>query len=190
LSKENNVLWQEERKVESGALKMKEVMFQKNGGVDWKLQPPLPGSLKIMVRDGQHWVFQQSGKKLVLDKNHITATVTPVLPRATPSATPYIVPPEPSAPMSPAPADTIPSINTATGTLVHCYLKNDHGFPVIFFQGTRTLNCKGATGARRYGKSASHIRVTPNDTVCKDMALYHNPTTSSVTTNPSYGLDI
>jgi hypothetical protein len=54
----------------------------------------------------------------VLDKNHITATVTPVLPSAMPSATPDIIPPEQSSPMSPEPAETIPAINTATRTLL------------------------------------------------------------------------
>jgi hypothetical protein len=85
--------------------------------------------------------------------------------------------------MSPAPVETIPAINTATGTLLPG--SNDQGFPKFFVQGTRTLNFKGA---RSYGKSFSHLRVTPKDTVCKDMALDPSPTTSSVTTKPSYVL--
>jgi hypothetical protein len=71
--------------------------------------------LKRMVRDGQHWFFQPRVIKWVLDKNHISATVGP----ATTSATPDIVPPEHIAPMSPAPAETIPAINTLW---VHSYL--------------------------------------------------------------------
>jgi hypothetical protein len=71
-----------------------------------------------MVRDGQHCFFQPLGRKWVLDKNHTTATVSPALTSATPSATPAILPPEPSAPMSPAPANTIPAINIVTGTIL------------------------------------------------------------------------
>jgi hypothetical protein len=84
------------------------------GGGDWKTQPTLPGASKRMVRDGQPWFFHPPRRKWVLDTNRISATVSP----AALSATPAIVPPETIAPMSPAPAENIPAINTVTGTLL------------------------------------------------------------------------
>jgi hypothetical protein len=110
------------------------------GGGDWKTQPTLPGASKRMVRDGQPWFFHPPRRKWVLDTNRISATVSP----AALSATPAIVPPETIAPMSPAPAENIPAINTVTGTL--STWTNDQGFHRIFIQGTRTLDHKGAAG--------------------------------------------
>jgi hypothetical protein len=46
----------EERRVRSAENEGRPVE-NNGGGVDWKLQPPLPGASKKMVRDGQHWFF-------------------------------------------------------------------------------------------------------------------------------------